>query len=94
MKSLIFGNGNLLITTTPNSLIFRELNSKMEVGSIQEFNKIAFKEVTQVNVRDYKELKQLKEMVKNSYENPVFIFQNVKFDFTNYSRGSVDVLLD
>lgn len=94
MKSLKFGNGNLLITTTPNSLIVRELLSNMPIGSIQEFNRVNFKDVTQINIRNYEELNQLKEMVKNSYETPVFTFQDIRFDFTNYSRSSVDVLLD
>jgi hypothetical protein len=40
------------------------------------------------------EVQELKQLLKNSYENNVFVFKDVKFDLTNYQRKSVDCIID
>lgn len=94
MKQIILGKGNILISTTPNSLIFRQLEDSYSVGEIIDFSKVKFSQIIQVNLRNYFELKEFKDLVKNSYQLKTFEFQNIKFDFTQYNRDSVDALLD
>ena len=94
MKKIILGKGDFLITTTLNSLIFRQLKTSKLIGDIVDFSQVEFSQTIQINLRNYFELKQFKELVKNSYSLKTFEFQNVQFDFTNYNRDSIDVLLD
>lgn len=94
MKQIILGKGNILISTTPNSLVFRQLKNSYKIGDVIDFSTAEFSQVIQLNLRNYFELKEFKDLVKNSYQLKTFEFQNIKFDFTQYSRDSVDVLLD
>lgn len=94
MEQIALGKGNFLITTTPNSLIFRQLENPHIIGDIMDFSTAKFSQIIQINLRNYFELKEFKDLVKNSYQTNIFEFQNVKFDFTQYNRNSVDALLD
>ena len=95
MEQIVLGEGNFLITATPNSLIFRQLLlSSHSIGDVVDFSKEQFSQIVQVNLRNYFELKEFKNLVKNAYFLKCFEFQGVKFDFTQYNRNSVDALLD
>ena len=89
-----FGNGNLLVSVTMNSMVIRQLDAIKEIGNSQELRDIIPTGIFQINLLNKKQIEQFRQLLKNTYLTPVFEFQNFKFDFTNYCRKSVDVMLD
>jgi ABC-type transporter MlaC component len=40
------------------------------------------------------EINEFKKLLGNSYEQKMFVYKNITFDFTNYERKSVDHIMD
>ena len=94
MDAIKFGKGNLLISVNMNSLIIRQIDSIKELGVSCELKDINSIGMFQISFQTKKQLEQLRQLIKDTYEKPIFEFQGFKFDFTNYFRKSVDVMVD
>jgi hypothetical protein len=94
-KTLKFGNGDLLVGTTFNALIIRKLKLSKTIGQLLNPSLILDIEYTiTIPLTSIADADTLKTLVKNSFNQPVFEFQDFIFNFENYDRKSVDALLD
>jgi hypothetical protein len=94
-KTLKFGNGDLLVGTTFNALIIRKLKLSKTIGQLLNPSLILDIEYTiTIPLTSATDADTLKTLVKNSFNQPVFEFQDFIFNFENYDRKSVDALLD
>lgn len=97
---LILGNGKIIITpVTPNTIMFKQLKHYAKVyqvgESIVNVNTIQGIDNQFALVFDnISEIEELKRLLSGAYENNVFKFKHLVFDFSNYNRKSVDCIID
>ena len=93
---LRIGNGNFTVSATINALIFKELDATYTIGQDIDIKNSSDKILDSYTLyfQTYQEVQQLKQLLKDSYEHRVFSFKYLDFDLTNYSRKSVDCIID
>lgn len=90
------GYGNFTVSATINALIFKQLEKSYNVGdelNMKEYSEKVIDSYT-LYFQTYQEVQQLKQLLKDSYENRIFSFKYLDFDLSNYSRKSVDCIVD
>ena len=90
------GEGKFLVTTTINGLIFKELSCPTQLGEIVDMKKYQQNVIDSFTLyfQSYEEVQDLKKLLAKSYEDKIFSFKYLDFDLTNYSRKSVDCIID
>lgn len=98
MKEIInFGNGDIIVTTTINALIIKQIDRQLDVGEIIGNNSThphGIKNQFTLPINNYEELMQFKKLLVNAYQDRVFEYKHLTLDFSNYNRKSVDCILD
>lgn len=94
LDTILIGKGNLLISVTMNSMIIRQMKEIKDIGSSLELKDVDYGRVFQLNFLNKNQVESFRSLLKDAHANPVFEFQGFKFNFIEYSRKSVDVLLD
>lgn len=91
-----FGYGDILITQNMNSITIRKLNdeNKYNIGENIKISDANFSNAYNIYFREYSELMDFKQKINKAYEEHKFTFQNILFNFENYQRRSIDVILD
>lgn len=97
-NKLILGTGNYLVTATINALIFKKIDKHLDLATIfdsadysDRYNVV---DIITIPFHNYSELVMLKKLLVDAYENNVFEYKNIIFDFSNYNRKSIDCILD
>lgn len=101
---LHFGYGDINVGHSLYTLIFRGFKPPIEVGThiskevIQENNIEWLTEMFYLDLRDIQEIltfeNLLKQIIENGGENFIqFKFKDFTFDFSNYNKKSVEVIL-
>ena len=77
-----------------NSITMRKLSNTYNIGDNVNLSDVKFPNTYSIYFREYSELLDFKQKVNKVYDTHIFVFQNIKFNFENYQRRSIDVLLD
>jgi hypothetical protein len=97
-----FGKGQYIVTTTINTLIFKKVepivttNTTIDNGTVSNGQLKQYKVVNQFNVQlaTIDDIHEIKKHLSNSYEQKVFEYKDIVFDFTLYDRKTIDHILD
>lgn len=93
---LKIGNGNFTVSATINALIFKEIDTSYDVGTeleVKNYSQTILDSYT-LYFQSYQEVQELKRLLTDAYQTRMFTFKYLDFDFTNYSRKSVDCIVD
>lgn len=90
------GDGNVIVTSTINALIFKKIDNKLTVGDMVDLKsqEIYVNDSFTLYFQSYLEVQELKKLLSGSYDNKQFSFKYVDFDLSNYQRKSVDCIID
>ena len=88
------GEGKYLVTATINTLTFKQLQSPLLLGEEIDLKYNNITNLFVVQFQNYSEIQELKKLLLNAYENNIFVFRGLEFDFSNYNRKSVECIID
>lgn len=95
-NKLIMGKGNYIVTPTINALIFKQLQVSAQVGeeiNLKEYQPNVIN-VFVINFQNHLEIQEFKNLLVNAYQEKVFKFKDLEFDFSDYTRKSIDCIID
>ena len=90
------GKGNYIVTATINTLIFKQIQTPLQVGeeiNLKEYQSNITNAFT-INFQSHLEIQELKNLLVNAYQEKIFKFKDLEFDFSDYTRKSIDCIID